>query len=89
MIEGWKVYIRDVEGRGKEVIKILTDLGAKNNEELRDNYVSCYYIYFINHKGNISSASLNSEPAKIIMDNYNEIKLNGKWKPKENEILVY
>lgn len=29
-----------------------------------------------NHKGNISSVSLNSEPAKIIMDNYNEIKLN-------------
>lgn len=34
MKDNQKVYIRGVEGRGDEVIKMLTDLGA-------DNHVGC------------------------------------------------
>lgn len=75
MKEEWKVYIKGVPERGKEVINTLINLGAENNNECRDTDISCYYIYFINHKGHISSVSLNSEPAKIIMDNYREMHL--------------
>lgn len=86
MKEEWKVFIRGVEGRGNEIIKILTDLGAENNSEWTDKYMSSCYIYFINHKGNISSASINSESAKIIMDNYREIKLPKQW--NDGDILI-
>ena len=79
MKEEWKVFIRGVDGRGNEIIKILTNLGGKNNSEWTDKYMSSYYIYIINHKGNISSVSINSETAKIIMDNYREMKLH-EWK---------
>ena len=81
MKEEWKVFIRGVDGRGNEIIKILTNLGGKNNSEWTDKYMSSYYIYIINHKGNISSVSINSETAKIIMDNYREMKLH-EWKVK-------
>lgn len=72
MKKEWKVYIKGVEGRGDEVIKTLTNLGGANdfsygtNEDL---------LYFINHDGKIDSIYLSSETAKIIMDNYKEIKL--------------
>lgn len=86
MKEEWKVYIGGIE-RSDEIIKALTDLGAKNNDGLIDKYISCHYIYFINHKGNISSVSIKSETAKIIMDNYREIKLvKNRW--KEGDILI-
>lgn len=85
MEEEWKVYIKGVPNRGDEIIKILTNLGA-NNDYNYDGYASNYFIYFINHEGNISSASINSEPAKIIMDNYREIKLPEKW--KDGDLLV-
>ena len=86
MKEQWKVFIRGVEGRGNEIIKILTDLGAENNDEHLNKYISCDFIYFINHKGYISAASINSEPTKIIMDNYKEIKLSGQW--SDGDILI-
>lgn len=85
MKEEWKVYIKGVPNRGDEIIKILTNLGA-NNDYNYDGYASNYFIYFINHEGNISSAPINSEPAKIIMDNYREIKLPEKW--KDGDLLV-
>lgn len=91
MEEKQKIFIRGVEGRGNEIIKILTDLGAKNNSEWTDKYMSSYYIYIINHKGNISSVSINSETARIIMDNYHELHLpeqrkGGDW--KDGDILT-
>ena len=77
-----RVFIRGIEGRGNEVIKVLTDLGGTNeflygtNEDL---------LYFIKHDGIIDNVYLSSETAKIIMDSYREIKLDEKWKPKEKE----
>lgn len=82
MREDWKVYIKGVQGRGNEVIKALTDLGAKEpfytTSGSNENF-----IHFINHKGEIDYVSLDTEQAQIIMDNYKEIKLSEKWKPKE------
>lgn len=74
MKEEWKVFIKGVPNRGNEVIKKLTDLGAKklfyttsgSNEK---------FIHFINHKGEIDYVSLDTEQGQIIMDNYREIKL--------------
>ena len=86
MKEQWKVFIRGVEGRGSEVIKVLTDLGGTNeflygtNEDL---------LYFIKHDGIIDNVYLSSETAKIIMDSYREIKLDEKWKPKEKQAYWY
>lgn len=85
MKEAWKVYIKGVPNRGDEIIKILTNLGA-NNDYNYDDYTSSHFIYFINHEGNISSAPINSEPAKIIMDNYKEVKLPEKW--RDGDILI-
>lgn len=84
MKEEWKVFIRGVEGRGKEVIKMLEDLGAKNSFDYEGSNKDC--IYFIDHDGTIDFEDLNSETAKIIMDNYYEIKLPGPW--KDGDILI-
>lgn len=83
MKEEWKVYIKGVPNRGNEVIKILEDLGAKNSNE----YKCCYadYLYYIGHDGNIHLEYEEREEAKIIMDNYREIKLPEKW--KDGDIL--
>lgn len=92
MKEEWKVYIRGVEGRGKEVIKMLEDLGGKIKDDghIKDNkYVIVdneYIIFTIDHNGYISGVNIQSEMAKIIMDNYREIKLHGHW--KDGDILV-
>lgn len=73
MKEEWKVYIKGVRGRGNEVIKVLEDIGDIN---------SCRYtgekddgLYYIDHEGKIDYEYLEDEIAKIIMDNYREIKL--------------
>ena len=72
-----KVWIRGVEGRGKEVIKMLEDLGGENGAwECEDSDA----IYFINHSGEIDSVEDYCELGKIIMDNYREIKLPEQWK---------
>lgn len=83
MNESQKVYIKGVPGRGAEVIKALEDRGG------RDGYLCSGkvddFIYYINHKGNIDFEYLYTEIAKIIMDNYREIKLPEQWKPKKGE----
>lgn len=84
MKEEWKVYIKSVLGRGDEVIKVLTDLGAKNTYSLTGNNEKI--IFYIDHKGDICSASDVSETACIIKDNYKEIKLPDNW--KDGDILV-
>ena len=96
MKEEWKVWIKGVPNRGNEVIKALTDLGAKEpfftTSGSNDNF-----IHFINHKGEIAYEWLDSEQGQIIMDNYKEIKLpeeqfgkwdwkpEWKWKPEEGD----
>lgn len=73
-----RIYIRGVEGRGKEVIKMLEDLGGKVPPlDLGGNP---RYIYFISHDGDITCALHESEAGKIIMDFYREIGLPEKWK---------
>lgn len=84
MTDEQKVYIRGVEGRGKDVIKILRDLGGKNPP--LDVGGDPSYIYYISHDGDITCALYGSEVGKIIRDFYREIKLSGQW--KDGDILV-
>lgn len=83
MKDSQKVYIKGVPDRGEEVIKALTDLGGKTNNlngSIKD------WIYFIDHDDSINFAHLSSETAKIIMDNYKEVKLPEKW--RDGDILI-
>ena len=68
-----KIYIRGNKGRGDEVKDILTGLGAHVVTDISCN--DDRFIYFINHDSEISVALVGSEVARIIMDNYKEIKL--------------
>lgn len=92
MKKEWKVFIRGVEGRGKEVIKMLEDLGGKmeGDGRIKDNkYLIAdneYIIFTIDHNGYISGVNIQSEMAKIIMDNYREIILSGPW--EDGDILI-
>ncbi len=83
MKEEWKVYIKGVPERGKEVIKTLTDLGAKNPYKYIGSDLG--RIYHIGHDGNIHLLPLNTEFIQVITDNYQEIKLP-KW--KDGDILI-
>lgn len=84
MKEEWKVYIKGVQGRGKEVIKVLTELGGKKGEYFSGN--GNHYVYFITHTGEINNESIYTEKALIIMDNYRELKLPEQW--KDGDILI-
>ena len=77
MEEKQRVFIRGVEGRGKEVIKMLEDLGGKNY--LLDGN-DPEFIFFISHNGEISLMLPGSELGKIIMDNYRQLHLPDQWK---------
>lgn len=79
MREDLKVYIKGMPGRGKEVIKILTDLGGKESNSYLTG-ANKRGIYYIQHNLMISFAAMNTEMSKIIMDNYKEIKLPEQWK---------
>lgn len=83
MKETWKVYIKGVPGRGNEVIKALTNLGAKNPFDYKGNMV---YLYYIWHDGSIHVELIDNEYGRIIIDNYHEIKLPKKW--KDGDILI-
>jgi len=72
MKEEWKFYVKGNASRGVEVIRVLTDLGAKNTGGVRGDCSE--YYYFITHDGRIMMAREDSELASIIIDNYNEIK---------------
>lgn len=78
MKEEWKVYIKGVPNRGNEVVKALTDLGAKE-PFYTGSYTNENFIYFINHKGEIDYEYLDTEQGQIIMDNYRELHLPEKW----------
>lgn len=79
----WKVYIKGVQNRGNEVIKALEERGGV---DCKLDGEDSKYLYYINHNGSISLALIDSELGKIIIDNYNEIKLLDKW--KKGDILV-
>lgn len=85
MKKEWKVYIKGVPNRGNEVIKALTDLGAKEGFYSKSGSNE-NFIYFINHKGEIDEEYLDTESGQIIMDNYREIKL--PLQCKNGEILI-
>lgn len=73
MIDEQKVYIRGVEGRGNEVIKMLTDLGGENSCLLNGEDVT--KIYFIRHDIEISYVTEESELSKMVKGYYREIHL--------------
>lgn len=85
MKEEWKAYIKGVPYRGDEVIKILVDLGGRNEDNLC-NAENDYYVYYINHKGDIDCEYIDSEIAQIIMDNYTELHLPENW--KDGDVLI-
>jgi len=66
MTDEQKVYIRGVEGRGNEVIKMLTDLGGENSCLLNGEDVML--IYFIRHDIEISYVMEDSELSKMVKD---------------------
>lgn len=84
MEERFKVYIKGVQGRGNEVIKAFTDLGAENPN--LKNAGNPEYLFFITHKHCVSCAIIGSEIGEIIMDNYREIKLPEQW--RDGDLLV-
>lgn len=82
-----RIFIQGNEDKKEEVQKVLAKLGGKTSFEF--DFGNPLFIYFIGHDGVIRCVNINCEYAKIIMDNYNEIKLDEKWKPKEKEIYWY
>lgn len=71
-----KVWIRDVEGRGDEVIKMLTDLGAKNRGGFVGNDPN--RVYYITNDGAIA-CTRDGLTIEMLKTNYREIKLPEKW----------
>lgn len=85
MEEKKKIFIRGCKGRGDEVKKILTELGATPVTDIE--YDNDYFVYFINHKNEISFAMVDSEVGALVMDNYKEIELpSQQW--KDGNILI-
>ena len=85
MEEKKKVWIRGRKGCGKEIVKILEQLGAKNALRMGCNDENT--IYFIDHKNRIFCVLAGSETESIIMDNYREIKLPAEqW--KDGDVLI-
>ncbi len=70
-----KVWIRGVEGRGDEVIKMLTDLGAKNRGGFVGNDPN--RVYYITNDGEIT-CTRDSDTIKILKNCDREIKLPEK-----------
>lgn len=71
-----KVWIRGVEGRGDEVIKMLTDLGAKNCDDLVGNDPN--RVYSITTDGAIA-CTRDGVTIETLKTYCREIKLPEKW----------
>ena len=85
MEEKKKVWIRGRKGCGKEIVKILEELGATNVGKIGCENEDA--IYFIDHENRISCRLRGSEIEHIIMDNYKEIKLpEQEW--KDGDVLI-
>ena len=74
MIKEQKVWIRGIESRSDEILRKLEKLGGINSENYYCGDRDC--IYFIDHDGEINYESLIEEAAKIIMEEYTELKLD-------------
>ena len=83
-----RVYIKGDSERGKEVIKILEDLGGINN--LYYTGMNKDAVYFINPQGGIdwTHDSNTSIILPYIKEFYKEIQLP-RWKPKYKEHFYY
>ena len=86
MEENKKVFIRGRKGREKEVVDILTGLGANAPKYEYGNGDD--YLYFINHNNEIGVALINSEVGAIIMDNYKEVELRPQKAWEDGDILI-
>ena len=84
MTDEQKVFIRGVEGRGAEVIKTLTDLGADNYEGWDGE--NTHSVYFITHDGGVGCTPYDDEIASMIMEYCHEVKLPERW--RDGNILV-
>ena len=87
MEENKKVFIRGRKGREKEVVDILTGLGA--NAPKYEYGDSDDFIYFINHRNEIGIALIDSEDGAIIMDNYKEIELPPMPSWEDGDLLAF
>ena len=81
--EKMRVWIRGNKDRGEEVIKALTDLGAKNN--FKHHGWNEYAIFFIDKNNEVDSTLKESTLAAFIANFYKEIILH--WKPKDKELV--
>lgn len=82
-----RVYIKGDSKRGKEVIKLLTDLGGRNplNYYGEDNFG----YYYIDPNGEISHICSEKSPTyHFLKEFYKEIKLP-IWKPKYRDSYFY
>lgn len=84
MTDEQKVFIRGVEGRGDEVIKTLTDLGADNYDGWDGE--NTHAVYFITHDGGVGCTPFDNEIASMIMEYCHEVKLPEKW--KDGDVLI-
>ena len=83
MKDSQKVYIRGNAKRGKEVIKILTDLGGRNIHSHTGASKDTYY--YISPDGVINVAAPDGRVVfPFLREFYKEIKLP-RWKPKYKE----
>ena len=81
--ENMRVWIRGNKERGEEVIKALTDLGAKNN--FKHHVWNEDAIFFIDKNNEVDSTVKESTLAAFIANFYKEIKL--PYKPKDKELV--
>ena len=81
--ENMRVWIRGNKERGEEVIKALTDLGAKNIFEHDGEFENV--IYYINSKKEVEGVIIGTTIASLIANFYTEIKL--PYKPKDKELV--
>lgn len=82
-----RVYIKGNQDRGKEIIKLLKDLGGRNTSYLKGTNKDSYY--FIDPYGVINAASPTVAGAfPYIREFYKEISLP-RWKPKSGESYYF
>lgn len=78
-----KKYVKGNKLRGKEVIKILTDLGGKNHNLIQGNGVQ--FLYYIGHEDKICSidSEHKSFMLSLILETFEEIKLKEPYVEKK------
>ena len=81
--ENMRVWIRGNKERGEEVIRALTDLGAKNINKRSGECEDA--IYSVDKHNKIDCLSTDSDIASLVVNFYKEIKL--PWKPKDKELV--